>query len=888
MKSFVTILLACAFLAPLPALAQASDDEPYLDIPTDLASGMLLLDVAERAHDNTGDYYEPVHGHPRNQEHEHGNEAALDPQHFHVETETSPYPDEEVRYDEDLSAYDAVGEIWLHAQEMEGQADPDALDLVKVVIAVIDAWNQCNDTFGAVMRGVELMPERAAEIAAVVGIKKDCNCAAGGLWPQRRVEQRVRAELGYAFIGVPRACSCSQAAMFGAIAGLPENAEFMSIPEEDEEARARVTGVMVERSNEIIERTNAAQNRNDWDCSCTNVNLAASMRGIADEDLREGTWEGLAQKYTDEAGDTGLVVDAFGIVGRYPVYAWGSQDLNSREHILRRQPRIYRGDSLLLDPFDPAHEWVGAGGRDFSGLGSHDYDSVNTPTDLFISEYVIGDRAVPVAAAKPPGLVKTTITLDSEVTFELDKYEIRPEASPVLDHIAEVIGNTNVISEVLIEGHTCDIATDEYNQLLSERRARSVMEYLSGAGLDAENMGTAGFGESRPRFPNDSEENRSRNRRVEITYLTREDIDAEKTVTQQPDGRQVEITFVRPEDQRQWQETVQDSTAVVLPVVDVDEETNRLLEIYNGGDEDIDMGQQQYFLEIYGEEFDDPQPVAVRTPSVSRQTLTLDSDVTFELDKSEIRPEAAQTLQSVAEVINQADIFSEVLITGHTCDLATDQYNQLLSERRARSVREYLEGIGLEVEAIRTEGRGEAEPRLPNISEENRSQNRRVEITFVTRSDREIEKTVTEEGGNRLVTYAWTERGPGVAAASDLRAAFGGEYFVDGERTPREVIGLNGRVEAGGTFIVAYDNSDEELTELADIVTGQLDFLPTDTLVLRRFGGERALACKAQNYAFLFSFPPHIVPIPEPIRPPVDPICIDPALCDDNELGSPN
>ena len=102
-----------------------------------------------------------------------------------------------------------------------------------------------------------------------------------------------------------------------------------------------------------------------------------------------------------------------------------------------------------------------------------------------------------------------------------------------------------------------------------------------------------------------------------------------------------------------------------------------------------------------------------------------------------------------------ADIFSEILIVGHTCDIASDEYNELLSERRAQSVRDFLEGAGLEVDAIRTEGHGEREPRLPNISEQNRSQNRRVEITFVTLGNREIQRTVSEADGKRKVEFSW-------------------------------------------------------------------------------------------------------------------------------------
>jgi outer membrane protein OmpA-like peptidoglycan-associated protein len=887
---FVLLLATLACASPLRA---ADDDDRYVDIPTDLATAMELLEVAERAHDNVHDYFEPAHGHPRDEDHEHGEEIAG--LHFDDDMDEDLEPDEDGDYDEHLSAYEAVGEIWLNAHELKTGIDPEALDIVKVVVAVVDAWNRCDDTFGAVKRGVELMPDRAAEIAAAIAIKRDCNCAAGGIWPQQRVENRLRVDFQHAFIDVPRACSCSQAAMYGAIAGLPENGEYMETAmledsEEKDAQLARITRVMVEKSNEVIERTNAAQSRNDWSCNCSNVNLAASMRGIEDDGLREGTWDGLAQKYVDEAGDTGLVVDAFGIVGMYPLHALGSPELNSNDHVLRRQPLVYRGDPLLLDPFDPSHEWFGTEGRDFSGLGRHEYESVRIPTDLFISEYVIGAQQMPVA----PELVRTTITLSSEVTFDLDKYDIRAEASPVLERVAALLSETGIVSEILIEGHTCDLATDEYNQLLSERRAEAVRDFLVGAGLADVTIRTAGQGEGRPRFANDTEENRSRNRRVEITFLTRDDREIQRSLSEADSGsRSVEFTFVRPEDRAAWEAAVKGYEVRVVPLVRRDEDFNRLIEIYNGSDRPIEMGQDQYFLEIYGEECE-TEPVAVPVPKLQKNRITLDSGVTFELDKWAIREEAGETLRSIVEVINRADIFSEILIEGHTCDLATDEYNQLLSERRAESVRDFLLQAGLEVDAIRIEGHGEHDPRLPNTSEENRAQNRRVEITFVTRGGREIQRTVSEHDGRRQVEFNWVTEAEdsGAVEQVDVPLLLGSEYFcASDDDGPREVIGLNGRIEPGETFIVAWDGSEEELTDLADIVTGQLDFLPNETLVLRRFGGARALACKAYTYAFLNEYEASdgiFIPLPEPIELLPDPICTSPTDCDGSDQASPN
>jgi outer membrane protein OmpA-like peptidoglycan-associated protein len=71
-------------------------------------------------------------------------------------------------------------------------------------------------------------------------------------------------------------------------------------------------------------------------------------------------------------------------------------------------------------------------------------------------------------------------------------------------------------SRITIEGHTDDSGPEVYNNVLSRRRAQAVFDYLQLIGLPGERMETVGHGESQPKYPNDTEENRVRNRRVEI------------------------------------------------------------------------------------------------------------------------------------------------------------------------------------------------------------------------------------------------------------------------------------------------------------------------------------------------------------------------------------
>jgi outer membrane protein OmpA-like peptidoglycan-associated protein len=82
-------------------------------------------------------------------------------------------------------------------------------------------------------------------------------------------------------------------------------------------------------------------------------------------------------------------------------------------------------------------------------------------------------------------------------------------------------------TDILVEGHTDDTGTDAYNLDLSKRRAQSVAEFLEGQGLAASRMRTEAFGESQPKYENDSEANRSKNRRVELAIYANDEMKAD-------------------------------------------------------------------------------------------------------------------------------------------------------------------------------------------------------------------------------------------------------------------------------------------------------------------------------------------------------------------------
>ncbi len=95
--------------------------------------------------------------------------------------------------------------------------------------------------------------------------------------------------------------------------------------------------------------------------------------------------------------------------------------------------------------------------------------------------------------------------------FDFDKAVLKPMYYGDLDEVAKVMkANPNL--RVDLNGHTCDLGSEKYNQKLSERRAKAVFDYLTNHGIDAQRLTWKGYGETQPAFPNTSEENRAKNR----------------------------------------------------------------------------------------------------------------------------------------------------------------------------------------------------------------------------------------------------------------------------------------------------------------------------------------------------------------------------------------
>ena len=107
--------------------------------------------------------------------------------------------------------------------------------------------------------------------------------------------------------------------------------------------------------------------------------------------------------------------------------------------------------------------------------------------------------------------------------------------------------------------------------------------------------------------------------------------------------------------------------------------------------------------------------------------VTMTSNTAFDTNSTSIKPGFYSTLDKLSDVVTRYNK-TTLTVVGHTDNVGTDKYNQDLSQRRAYSVAQYLEGKHVNPVRLATAGKGEKEPVASNANEAGRQQNRRVEI----------------------------------------------------------------------------------------------------------------------------------------------------------------
>jgi len=126
---------------------------------------------------------------------------------------------------------------------------------------------------------------------------------------------------------------------------------------------------------------------------------------------------------------------------------------------------------------------------------------------------------------KPPPRVRVTkkaIRISEKVYFETDSDVLKSESYAILDLVAQTMNKHKDLKVVQVVGHTDSRADASYNQGLSERRARSVLDYLESRGVDSGRLDAVGMGEEKPLDARENEAAWELNRRVEFVIIQRD------------------------------------------------------------------------------------------------------------------------------------------------------------------------------------------------------------------------------------------------------------------------------------------------------------------------------------------------------------------------------
>ncbi len=128
--------------------------------------------------------------------------------------------------------------------------------------------------------------------------------------------------------------------------------------------------------------------------------------------------------------------------------------------------------------------------------------------------------------------INVTFDESSGVYFETGKAALNSQSQTTLNKLAGIFKEFPN-SNILIEGHTDNVGSDSYNLTLSQNRAQSVSSYLVKQGLSSGRFTTKWYGEAQPRYTNDTEQGRSKNRRVELGIVANDALKKEAIANSQ-------------------------------------------------------------------------------------------------------------------------------------------------------------------------------------------------------------------------------------------------------------------------------------------------------------------------------------------------------------------
>ena len=143
---------------------------------------------------------------------------------------------------------------------------------------------------------------------------------------------------------------------------------------------------------------------------------------------------------------------------------------------------------------------------------SNNIDLIETDnSDSFINNIILYSLQELIDSNKP--------IIVNNIFFDFDKYVLKETSFNELERIVQIL-NENIDFKIEISGYTDSIGTNDYNKVLSQKRADAVKNYLVMKGIEMERISSKGYGNDFPVDSNNTEEGRAKNRRVEIQFIS--------------------------------------------------------------------------------------------------------------------------------------------------------------------------------------------------------------------------------------------------------------------------------------------------------------------------------------------------------------------------------
>ena len=164
-----------------------------------------------------------------------------------------------------------------------------------------------------------------------------------------------------------------------------------------------------------------------------------------------------------------------------------------------------------------------------------------------------------------------------------------------------------------------------------------------------------------------------------------------------------------------------------------DKDGNLIVELREGDSYEIDVAKKGYTYsstKVDVGKSNKTQRLNIKLDLLTKNTKMTFNNITFETNSAELNAESFKELNRLIEFMKLNDNV-RIELSAHTDDVGPDWYNMVLSQKRAQTAVKYLKEKGVKESAIVAKGYGESQPILPNNSDTNRAQNRRIEVKII-------------------------------------------------------------------------------------------------------------------------------------------------------------